>query len=78
MFIQCLGPDDLLGQNFIKAMQDFLFSISVFNRETNVEDLKRCHPMIAICFLNISRYEDQNINDKMIKEYKASFINNAV
>ena len=58
MFIQCLGPNDLLKQNFIETMQDFLFSISVFNRETTIEDIRKCHPLIVICFTHISRYED--------------------
>ena len=45
-FIQCILPDesDRIRKSSIKTMMNFLLMLSVFNRDTTVEEIMRCHP----------------------------------
>ena len=50
-----------IRQTVVKAMMNFLLILSVFNRETTVEELKRCHPKMTIVFNNVSKYGDNEL-----------------
>ena len=49
-------PDKSLRirQSVMNSMMNFLLILSVFHRDTTIEDLERCHPQMAIVFNNVS------------------------
>ena len=57
MFIQCIMPDksDRIRQSVITSMMNFLLILSIFHKDTTVQDLKKCHPHMAIVFNNVSK-----------------------
>ena len=73
-------PDesDRIRQSVIKTMMNFLLILSVFHRGTTVEDLKRCHPKMAIVFNHISKYENFKLVLERIDMYKTLLLEDAV
>ena len=59
-------------------MMNFLLILSVFHRGTTVEDLKRCHPKMAIVFNHISKYENFKQVLERIDMYKTLLLEDAV
>ena len=59
MFIQCIMPDksDRIRKSVIQTMMNFLLILSVFHRDTSIQELELCHPKIAIVFNNVSKKE---------------------
>ena len=46
MFIQCIMPDksDRIRNSIVMGMMNLLLILSVFDKNTTIEDLERCHP----------------------------------
>ena len=59
-------------------MTSVLLILSVFHRETSVEDLKRCHPRMAIVYNNVSKNEDYSLVLERIDKYKSLLLEDAV
>ena len=59
-------------------MMNFLLILSVFNRDTTVEDLIKCHPKIAIVYNNVSKNKDYNLALERIDIYKNLVLEDAV
>jgi pantothenate kinase-related protein Tda10 len=57
MFIQCIMPDesDRIRQSVIKTMTRIMLILSIFHKETSVEDLQKCHPIMAVVYNHVSR-----------------------
>ena len=51
-------PDesDRIRQSVIKTMTKVLLILSIFHRETSVEDLQRCHPIMAVVYNHVSQH----------------------
>ena len=79
MFVQCIMPDqsNRIRQTVIKAMMNFLLILSVFHRDTSVEDLKECHPRMAIVFNNVSKYDNEQLGKDLIQAYKKLLLDDA-
>ena len=80
MFVQCIMPDesDRIRQSVIKTMTKVLLILSIFHRETSVEDLKRCHPKIAVVYNHVSKNEDYELTLQRIEMYKNLLIEDQV
>ena len=65
-------PDesDRIRKSVIKSMMNLLLILSIFNRDTTVESLRRCHPIMAIVFNNVSKYENDTLFCERIDKYK--------
>ena len=79
MFIQCIMPDksDRIRQSVITSMMNFLLILSVFHRDTKVEDLRKCHPQMAIVFNNVSKQQDMKYAIERIDAYKQLLVKEA-
>ena len=79
MFIQCIMPDksDRIRQSVITSMMNFLLILSVFHKDTKVEDLKKCHPQMAIVFNNVSKQQDMKYAIERIDAYKQLLVKEA-
>lgn len=51
------------------SMMNFLLILSIFHRDTTIEDLERCHPQMAIVFNNVSGQNKPDAVEK-IEAYK--------
>ena len=73
-------PDesDRIRQSVIKTMTKVLLILSIFHRETSVEDLQRCHPVIAVVYNHVSKYEDYKLTLDRIETYKNLLIEDQV
>ena len=80
VFVQCIMPDqsDRIRQSVIKTMMNFLLMLSVFNRDTTVEDILRCHPKMAIVFNHVSKYIDFKRTLERIDKYKDLLFEDAI
>ena len=80
MFIQCIMPDKSvrIRQSVITSMMNFLLILSVFHKDTTVQDLKRCHPSMAIVFNNVSKKQSTEKFTKLIDYYKELLTDEAV
>ena len=79
MFIQCIMPDksDRIRQSVITSMMNFLLILSVFHKDTKVEDLRKCHPQMAIVFNNVSKQQDVKYAIERIDAYKQLLVKEA-
>ena len=79
MFVQCIMPDesDRIRQTVIKTMMNFLLIFSVFHRETTLEELKKCHPKMAVVFNHVSKNQNFELNFERIDQYKALVLEDA-
>ena len=59
-------------------MTSILLILSVFNRETSVEELKRCHPRMAIVYNNVSKNADYKLTLQRIDMYKSLLLEDTV
>ena len=59
-------------------MASVLLILSVFHRETSTEELKRCHPRMAIVYNNVSKNEDYSLVLERIDKYKSLLLEDAV
>ena len=59
-------------------MMNFLLILSIFNRDTSVEDLIKCHPKIAIVYNNVSKNKDYKLALERIDIYKNLVLEDAV
>ena len=73
-------PDesDRIRQSVIKTMMNFLLMLSVFNRDTTVEDILKCHPKMAIVFNHVSKNVDYKLTLERLDKYKALIFEDAV
>ena len=73
-------PDesDRIRKSVIKTMMNFLLMLSVFNRDTTVEEIMRCHPKMAVVFNHVSKYEDYQRTLERIDKYKSLLFDDAV
>ena len=80
MFIQCIMPDesDRIRQSVIKTMTRVLLILSIFHKETSVEDLERCHPLIAVVYNHVSKNADFKLTLERIDMYKSLLIEDQV
>ena len=58
VFVQCIMPDesDRIRKSVIKTMMNFLLMLSVFNRDITVEEIRKCHPKMAVVFNHVSKF----------------------
>ena len=65
-------PDesDRIRQSVIKTMTKVLLILSIFHRETSVEDLQRSHPIIAVVYNHVSKDKDYKLTLERIETYK--------
>lgn len=79
MFIQCIMPDEShrIRNSVITSMMNFLLILSVFHKDTKVEDLKRSHPQMAIVFNNVSKQQDIKYAMERIHAYKELLVKEA-
>ena len=59
-------------------MTSVLLILSVFHRETSVEELKRCHPRMAIVYNNVSKNEDYSLVLERIDKYKSLLLEDTI
>ena len=59
-------------------MTSVLLILSVFHRETSVEELRRCHPRMAIVYNNVSKNEDYSLVLERIDKYKSLLLEDTV
>ena len=80
VFVQCIMPDqsDRIRQSVIKTMMNFLLMLSVFHRDTTVEDIMKCHPKMAVVFNHVSKYEDYHRTLERIDKYKSLLFDDAI
>ena len=73
-------PDksDRIRQSVITSMMNFLLILSVFHKDTKVQDLKRCHPSMAIVFNNVSKQQSAQKFIEKINTYKELLTEEAV
>ena len=73
-------PDESsrIRQSVIKTMTSVLLILSVFHRETTVEELKRCHPKMAIVYNHVSKNADYSLVLERIDKYKSLLLEDAV
>ena len=65
-------PDhsERIRDSVLSAMLNLLLILSVFNSETNLEDLET-HPSFIIVFNNVSKYQSQEETKEKIESYRS-------
>ena len=73
-------PDesDRIRKSVIKSMMNFLLILAVFNRDTTIEQLRECHPTIAIVFNHVSKFTNFTLACERIDMFKDLLKENAV
>ena len=79
MFVQCMMPDesDRIRQSAINAMLNLLLILSIFNNKTLLSDISENHPLIAVVFNHVSKYEDIEKTKQKIQKYKSLLLEKA-
>ena len=57
---------------------NFLLMLSVFHRDTTVEEIMKCHPKMAVVFNHVSKIEDYQRTLERIDKYKSLIYDDAV
>ena len=73
-------PDesDRIRKSAIKTMMNFLLMLSVFHRDTTVEEIMNYHPKMAVVFNHVSKIEDYQRTLERIDKYKSLIFDDAV
>ena len=73
-------PDesDRIRKSAIKTMMNFLLMLSVFHRDTTVEEIMKCHPKMAVVFNHVSKIEDFERTLERMDKYKSLIFDDAV
>ena len=59
-------------------MTSVLLILSVFHRETSVEELRKCHPKMAIVYNHVSKNADYSLVLERIDKYKSLLLEDTV
>ena len=73
-------PDESsrIRQSVIKTMTSVLLILSVFHRKTSVEELRKCHPKMAIVYNHVSKNADYSLVLERIDKYKSLLLEDTV
>ena len=73
-------PDesDRIRKSAIKTMMNFLLMLSVFHRDTTVDEIMKCHPKMAVVFNHVSKIEDFERTLERMDKYKSLIFDDAV
>ena len=72
VFILNLSPPNSV------IMMNFLLMLSVFHRDTTVEEIMKCHPKMAVVFNHVSKIEDFERTLERMDKYKSLIFDDAV